>query len=438
MSDATDFAELQRLPPAQAVSYMQGRRRVVESYGWQDLWQGVHAEAFTISRLAQADVLHAMQQLLERSVAGDLTRRDFMRDARAVLEAAGWWGEKEVVDPATGEILRTRFDAHRLKLIFDANTRQAYSAGQWERIQSTKDTHPYLRYITKRDERVRELHRQWDNLTLPVDDAFWLTHLPPNGWRCRCRVVAVNQRDYDRGVTPTGAPMRKTAPEVVMRAWENRRTGEVLQVPVGIDPGWGYNAGVARAAALGRLVQDKLVALPAPLGAAAWAEVRLHAQPSLLAQWQGLVADASTGDAKGAAALVHVLDADTLAALRTHGVELASAAVLMRDSALVHALRDTKAARGAALPEWVWSGLPTLLASAEPLLDVVDRALVFALSLPERAGKVVVRVDYAEKVRLGDQRARVRANFVQTGGVVEPYNLNPSQGQYVPLRVGGR
>jgi len=28
--------------------------------------------------------------------------------------------------------------------------------------------------------------------------------------------------------------------------WENTRTGETVQVPVGIDPGWDYNPGARR------------------------------------------------------------------------------------------------------------------------------------------------------------------------------------------------
>ena len=254
MSTAQEFARLQRLPPAEAVAYMVGRQQLTKTFSWQDLWRDEHALQFTVSRLAQLDVLAAVRDLLTRSVDGDLTRRDWVGDARELLAKAGWWGERAVLDEATGELVTTRFDPARLRLVFDVNTRQAYAAGQWERVQRTKRSHPYLRYITKRDERVREEHRSWDNLTLPVDDVFWQTHLPPNGWRCRCRVVAVTQREYERGTTPTGQPMRKGRPPMTTRTWENSRTGEVLQVPVGIDPGFGYNTGAARRQTLDRLL----------------------------------------------------------------------------------------------------------------------------------------------------------------------------------------
>ncbi|QXL84130.1 PBECR2 nuclease fold domain-containing protein [Comamonas sp. NLF-1-9] len=269
MSAATDFAMLQRLPPAGAIAYLQGRKDLTVTHSWQDLWHEEHARQFTISRLTRLDLLQAIRESLEKSVNGELTRADWMRDTRKLLQNAGWWGTKEVIDPATGKTVSTTFDNQRLSLIFDTNTRQAAAAGQWERVQATRKTHPFLRYITKDDERVRPAHRAWHNLTLPVDDAFWLMHWPPNGWRCRCRVVSMNRRDYAAGRAPDGSPLNTTAPPFETIAHINRRTGEITQTPVGVDPGFGYNAGVARQQALEAVEQAKLKAAAADLAAAA-------------------------------------------------------------------------------------------------------------------------------------------------------------------------
>jgi SPP1 gp7 family putative phage head morphogenesis protein len=273
-SAAQAFAALQKLSPTQAVAYLQRRDKVTNTYGWQDLWQQEHTQQFTVSRLARADLMQALQDQITKSVAGDLSRRDFMRDSKALLQKAGWWGTVEVVDPVTGEVLKTTFDAARLKLIFDTNTSMAYAAGQWERIQQTKRSHPYLRYITQHDDKVRPAHRAWDNVTLPVDDPFWHTHFPPCGWRCRCRVVSVSQKEYDAGTTPTGDPMRTTAPEIVTRDWHNPRTNQIHSIPVGIDPGFGYNPGIAsaRAKAQRDLEKEKLGSIDSALAASARAD----------------------------------------------------------------------------------------------------------------------------------------------------------------------
>jgi len=65
----------------------------------------------------------------------------------------------------------------------------AQSAEEWQETQDYKKDLPYLRYVTVGDERVRYEHRLWDGITRPVDDDFWNTHYPPNGWNCRCIVV---------------------------------------------------------------------------------------------------------------------------------------------------------------------------------------------------------------------------------------------------------
>lgn len=266
MTPAQEFAALRRVTPEEALQSLRDRGLITQTFSWLDLWQAEHSFQFTVSRLANADLLADLLALITDSVAGDLTRTDFLRDAKTALQSKGWWGTKEVVNPATGEILRTRFNAQRLQLIYDTNTRHAYATGQWERIQSTRESHPYLRYITQRDERVRASHAAWDNVTLPVGHSWWLTHYPPNGWRCRCRVVQVNQREFDRGTTPAGGTMNKTAPTVVLRDWLDRNTGQVRQIPAGVDPGFGFNPGQARRDAQATLWTSKLAGLPPQLG----------------------------------------------------------------------------------------------------------------------------------------------------------------------------
>jgi len=224
-----------------------------------------HAQQFTVSRLARLDLLKAMQDGITKSVQGDLTRRDWMRDTKGLLKEAGWWGEKEVLDPVSGEVVTTKFDSARLKLIFDTNTRMANSAGLWERVWRNRSTHPYVRYITRGDDRVREAHRAWANLTLPVDHPFWEQHWPPNGWRCRCRTMSMTQAEYDRRVEAGEIVSDEPLEEFV--TWTNKRTGEVSEIPAGVTPGFDYNPGLARArqAALQKVGLEKLDNLPAPI-----------------------------------------------------------------------------------------------------------------------------------------------------------------------------
>ena len=104
MSAASDFARLQRLPPAEAMAFMDGRQLTADTYHWHDLWRDEHQRAFTVSRLARGDLLEALQASLAKSVAGDLSRRDWIKSTEQLLKNAGWWGTTEVTDPRTGEV----------------------------------------------------------------------------------------------------------------------------------------------------------------------------------------------------------------------------------------------------------------------------------------------------------------------------------------------
>ena len=271
MSAASEFALLQRLPPQEAAQWLAGRGKLSVSYAWQDVWQDEHGVQFTISRMTRLDLLQSIHEAIVKSVNGDLSRKDWMQDVEQLLTDAGWWGLKAVTDPADGEIKLTKFDSARLKLIYDTNTRQAYATGLWERVERSKKALPYVRYITRRDGRVRAAHQAWDNLTLPVDHEFWKTHWPPNGWRCRCRVMSMTRRDYEQGYTldRPGAetnpnaplvkvPLNKQAPPEETREYVNPRTGEVARVPLGIDPGFAYNPGQARKQFLQKQLETKL------------------------------------------------------------------------------------------------------------------------------------------------------------------------------------
>jgi len=50
-----------------------------------------------------------------------------------------------------------------------------------------------LKYQTAKDKDVRDEHRAWDNIIRPVDDKFWKTHMPPNGFNCRCIVIQLEK-----------------------------------------------------------------------------------------------------------------------------------------------------------------------------------------------------------------------------------------------------
>lgn len=262
-----DNLTLKPLQAREALAFFQGKVDTAITFNADALWQAEHNVTRTVSRLTSADLINDIYGLIEADIATGAYPAAFSKTLRDKLTKAGWWGEKEVVDTATGEILSTTFDAARVRLIYDVNVHQAFSAGRWARIERNKATHPILLYRTMRDEVVRASHARWDGLALPVGDVFWNSHYPPNGWRCRCRAYAISQSDFD-SMKGTGEVKAWVAPPPVTIQYQNRTTGEWMDVPAGIDPGFGYNPGQARAQALDRLTANKLAGLVPPVAAA--------------------------------------------------------------------------------------------------------------------------------------------------------------------------
>jgi SPP1 gp7 family putative phage head morphogenesis protein len=334
------FARAFRLPPEEAQRYLRGRDRVRLTYDWRELWHEEHARAFTVSRLARADLLQSLHEGIKASVGGDLTRRDWTKNARQLLGEAGWWGEREVPTP-DGRLVRTTFNPARLQLIYDVNTRMAYAAGRWERIQAAKATHPYLRYVTRADERVRKSHRPWHNVTLPVDDPFWHTHYPPNGWRCRCRAVPMRRGEYERR-----DDLIKTAPDEALERWVDSRSGSTRLVPANVDPGFGYNVGQAHVRWQGHIdvLARKANQWEAPIASTM---LESMAASSLFAQWYAApdgsawplvrLPDADA-QALGARAQVRVasLSGDTLAKQKAGHPELTPADYAQAQGVISH------------------------------------------------------------------------------------------------------
>ena len=225
--------------PREALDYFQAKD-LRPGFDYRDVWLEEHVSAFTVAKAMQLDVLDDLRDAVERALAEGRTYREFARDLTPELQRAGWWGRKEVIDPLTGVREVQLGSPRRLRTIYRANLRTARAAGQWERIQRTKQTHPYLLYELGPSEEHRPEHVAWAGTLLPADDPWWRTHAPPNGWGCNCRLRQISRREAERRGGVTARPASPT------RVWINKRTGDEERVPIGIDPGWNTNPGLER------------------------------------------------------------------------------------------------------------------------------------------------------------------------------------------------
>jgi hypothetical protein len=82
------------------------------------------------------------------------------------------------------------------------------------------------------DGRTRDAHRALNGKILRHDDPFWRSYYPPNGWGCRCRVVALSRVEAEqKGVKiNNGDAMKGIIGPTVPDGWDYN-PGETAWLP---------------------------------------------------------------------------------------------------------------------------------------------------------------------------------------------------------------
>lgn len=216
------------------------RKGLQIGFSWLDVQREEHDRAFTVAKMMQVDLLEDTYSVLKEGFARGDSPAMIARDLRGLMQARGWWGQKVLTDPLTGETKAAQLGSpRRVDVIVRTNMRTAYAAGRHARQQRTRAAFPFLRYVSVMDGREREEHRAWHNIILPANDPWWDTHYGPCDWGCRCKAVALNQRMMTRlGLSVSAKP-----PSFGTYEWVNKRTGEARTIEKGIGPGWDYHPG---------------------------------------------------------------------------------------------------------------------------------------------------------------------------------------------------
>ncbi|MEL7117406.1 MAG: phage minor head protein, partial [Pseudomonadota bacterium] len=229
--------ELSPLTPEDALAYFRskGFAPALQRFDYRDVWQAEHARSFVVAKAMQDDVLALIREALDAGLAEGKTLAQFREELAPLLRSKGWWGKAIERDPVTGELKEVRLGSmHRLRVIFDTNMRTAHAAGRWQRLQRSKELLPYLEYRQIDRPSMREAHKPFDGLILPVDHPIWQTIYPPNGWFCGCDVRPMNDRMLER----EGKRLTTDAELAALSTVEyvNPRSGLAQEIYEGIDP----------------------------------------------------------------------------------------------------------------------------------------------------------------------------------------------------------
>lgn len=205
------------LPFDEAIAAAEARGSVLPEVFYKVLPPQMRSRAFTVSGLAALDQIESVMDSLTTATENGET---FTMWQRRVSAAA----------PGVGVLPKGRLDT-----IFRTAIQTHYNIGRWEQLEGNRDRRGFLMYDAINDGRTRPAHRAMDNFIAHIDDPIWNEWYPPNGFNCRCSVIAL------------------TEAQAVARGYGRR-----LRPNVKPDEGWGYHPARSQDQALAAVVKKRV------------------------------------------------------------------------------------------------------------------------------------------------------------------------------------
>lgn len=385
---------INNVPAIEAIAHF--RQKVqVPTERWDQLMGAANAHAFTIAGATKADLLNDFYGSVLSAIENGESIGQFRKRFDKIVEGHGWQYKGK--------------RGWRTRVIYDNNLRSAKMAGRWQQIQRTKKARPYLVYVTVDDSKVRDQHRKWHYIALPVDDVFWDTHYPPNGYGCRCFVITATAKQLEQmGITVIESPDVKSTEKF------NTKTGEYYgKVPEGIDTGWDYNVGKAW---LGPDISlgNKLASLQAPLREVGLANINSQ-QSARLESWKVWLKDRAKDDkSRGYKfSIGHMPAALFNTVMKVKRPQ--STALVISDKQLDHLYGNHKDKSKRFPPDWL-NDLPAKLLNYQAILEYKGNiVIVLPDKTGDRNGRAVITIDYKQKGEV--------FNSVRSLGVVQLSSL---------------
>lgn len=200
---------------------------------WTDVYAAEHDTAFMVAGAAKHDLLADFRTAIDKAIGQGTTPEEFRKDFDRIVATHGWSYKGS--------------RGWRTRVIYDTNLRQAYNAGREAQMADPelRRRRPYGLYRLGPSEVHRPEHAAHDGRVVPLDDPWWDTWTPQNGWGCKCRKFMVSDRDVER----MGLTVSERGPDI---EWETKTVGvrgpspRTVRVPKGIDPGFEYRPGASR------------------------------------------------------------------------------------------------------------------------------------------------------------------------------------------------
>jgi SPP1 gp7 family putative phage head morphogenesis protein len=417
-----DNLKIAKMPIEEAIEFFKAKA-ALPSGAYTDLIHEMHDKAFVIAGVTKAQFLSDVQNLLAEAQKQGTPFEQFYGLFKQNIDKQWGTGER----PEIADKLSTGW---RARTIYRTNMRTAKAAGIYKRLQVKKESYPYWRYRHGGSAEPREQHLRWDGLVLKADDPWWDTHFPPNGWGCSCFVEPVGKTEYEQ--TPDA---KKVRPDTVT---EKKRFGDrLIDVPVGIDPGWAYAPGAGGDQGLLRALGQGIP----EISAQAWEEIRDTTLKRITADFQktaqGIIRAVRNNQEpynRHKSWVVGFIDSDLLQTLNGFGYVPPSAAIEVIDFGVKHANRKEHIEKKIILPEADYLRMPEIIADSKTtiLRNKEDGSIVFAYNphiidheKGEMAGVFVMQVGVDKKSVIRFKKIKRPLNRIPTAYLIPKKALEP-------------
>lgn len=215
-------------PFKEAIDYF-NQKLPLPTTGWQDVYGQQHDHAFMVAGSNKTSIIEGFANAIQGAIESGETLHDFRKRFDTIVQKEGW-------DYNGSRNWRSR-------LIYETNIRQAYNAGREAQMADPafQKQFPYKEYRHSGAEHYRPQHKAWDRLLLLANDPWWQVHSPSNGYGCKCKAFPRSRRWMQRN----GKALPDKAPADEFKEYLDKRTGELKQIPLDIDPGFEHRPGAS-------------------------------------------------------------------------------------------------------------------------------------------------------------------------------------------------
>lgn len=397
------------LPFEQQIDYF--RQKInLPTATYLDIYGEAHDYAFVVAGAhtheIMADFRNALDEVIERGGTLEAFRKTFDE----IVQKHSWQYNG-------GRNWRTR-------IIYDTNLYASYNQGRYQQQKELADVLPYWEYEHNDSAHPRKEHKSWDGLVLRADDPWWHTHYPIRAYGCHCTVKALDALDLKhRGKTV------QQAPEI---EWEDKLIGQrsgqprMVRVPKGVDPSFEHPKRLVPVQQVDKILMQKLETAPPQLASSAVSNV-LNYPPALALLNRSMKEMVNTVDAekvaRGNMKYVGVISKNVIQQLEKLEKAPQSAVIAVRDNDILHALRESKQAKGINLPIEFWQQLPEKLRNPSAILlqranqqrnQKAQEVLLYVFNTDK--GKVAIKLDYELQIKNAQtkRKERIKLNLVKT------------------------